>query len=297
MTREQKISQVTIWGAIGNLLLTAFKLVAGLLGRSSAMIADAIHSLSDLVSDIVVLVMVKVSSKGVDKNHDYGHGKFETLATVVVAVILLWVGIELLIEGIGKIRLVIMGDTLPVPGTIALWAALISILVKEILYQWTSRVGKKVNSPAMITNAWHHRSDALSSIGAALGIGGAICFGGKWVILDPIVGCIISIFIVIIAVKMAIPALYELTDGSLPEEIEQQIIQLILSVDGVTNVHDLRTRRNGPIIIIGVHIVVDPNMTVAKAHHLTVLAENAIRNQFGNETQISIHIEPTEEAE
>lgn len=297
MTREQKISQVTIWSAIGNLLLTAFKLVAGLLGRSSAMIADAIHSLSDLVSDIVVLVMVKVSSKGVDKSHDYGHGKFETLATVVVAVILLWVGIELLIEGIGKIRLVIVGETLPVPGTIALWAALISILVKEILYQWTSRVGKKVNSPAMITNAWHHRSDALSSIGAAIGIGGAICFGGKWVILDPIVGCIISIFIVVIAVKMAIPALYELTDGSLPEEIEQQIIQLILSVDGVTNVHDLRTRRNGPIIIIGVHIVVDPNMTVAKAHHLTVLAENAIRNQFGNETQISIHIEPTEEAE
>ncbi|MCQ2340359.1 MAG: cation diffusion facilitator family transporter [Paludibacteraceae bacterium] len=297
MTREQKISQVTIWGAIGNLVLTAFKLVAGLLGRSSAMIADAIHSLSDLVSDIVVLVMVRVSSKGVDKNHDYGHGKFETLATVVVAVILLWVGVELLIEGIGKIRLVIMGDTLPVPGQIALWAALISILVKEILYQWTSRVGKKVNSPAMITNAWHHRSDALSSIGAALGIGGAICFGGKWVILDPIVGCIISIFIVVIAVKMAIPALYELTDGSLPEEIEQQIIQLILSVDGVTNVHDLRTRRNGPIIIIGVHIVVDPNMTVAKAHHLTVLAENAIRDQFGNETQISIHIEPTEEAE
>lgn len=297
MTREQKISQVTIWGAIGNLLLTAFKLVAGLLGRSSAMIADAIHSLSDLVSDIVVLVMVRVSSKGVDKNHDYGHGKFETLATVVVAVILLWVGVELLIEGIGKIRLVIMGDTLPVPGQIALWAALISILVKEILYQWTSRVGKKVNSPAMITNAWHHRSDALSSIGAAIGIGGAICFGGKWVILDPIVGCIISIFIIVIAIKMAIPALYELTDGSLPEDTEQQIIQLILSVDGVTNVHDLRTRRNGPIIIIGVHIVVDPNMTVAQAHHLTVLAENAIRNQFGNETQISIHIEPTEEAE
>ena len=297
MTREQKISQVTIWGAIGNLLLTAFKLVAGLLGRSSAMIADAIHSLSDLVSDIVVLVMVKVSSKGVDDNHDYGHGKFETLATVVVAIILLWVGVELLIEGIGKIRLVLVGETLPVPGTIALWAALISILVKEILYQWTSRVGKKVNSSAMITNAWHHRSDALSSIGAAIGIGGAICFGGKWVILDPIVGCIISIFIVVIAVKMAIPALYELTDGSLPEEIEQHIMQLILSVDGVTNVHDLRTRRNGPIMIIGAHIVVDPNMTVANAHHLTVLAENAIRNQFGNETQISIHIEPTEEAE
>ncbi len=297
MTREQKISQVTIWGAVGNLLLTVFKLIAGLFGRSSAMIADAIHSLSDLVSDIVVLVMVKVSSKGVDKNHDYGHGKFETLATVVVAIILLWVGVELLIEGIGKIRLVLVGETLPVPGTIALWAALISILVKEILYQWTSRVGKKVNSSAMITNAWHHRSDALSSIGAAIGIGGAICFGGKWVILDPIVGCIISIFIVVIAVKMAIPALYELTDGSLPEEIEQHIMQLILSVDGVTNVHDLRTRRNGPIMIIGAHIVVDPNMTVANAHHLTVLAENAIRNQFGNETQISIHIEPTEEAE
>lgn len=297
MTREQKITRVTVWGAIGNLSLTAFKLIAGVVGRSSAMMADAIHSLSDLVSDVVILIMVRVSSQGVDKNHDYGHGKFETLATVVVAIILLLVGAELLINGINKIRLITQGETVPLPGMIALWAALVSIAVKEMLYQWTARVGKKVNSPAVITNAWHHRSDALSSVGSAIGIGGAILFGGKWVILDPIVGCIISLFIVGIAIKMAIPALHELTEGSLPDETEMQITHLIESVHGVNNVHDLRTRRNGPVIIIGAHIVVDPEMTVAEAHHLTVLAENAVRTQFGNETQISIHIEPSEEAE
>lgn len=297
MTREQKITRVTVWGAIGNLSLTAFKLIAGFVGHSSAMIADAIHSLSDLVSDVVILIMVRISSQGVDKNHNYGHGKFETLATVAVALVLFFVGGELLLNGIGKIRLIAQGETIPQPGTIALWAALLSILVKELLYQWTARVGKKVNSPAVITNAWHHRSDALSSIGSAIGIGGALLFDGKWVILDPIVGCIISLFIIGIAIKMSIPALHELTEGSLPDETEQQIIHLIESVHGVNNVHDLRTRRNGPIIIIGAHIVVDPEMTVAEAHHLTVLAENAVRTQFGNETQISIHIEPSKEAE
>lgn len=297
MNREQTISCITLWGAVGNLVLTAFKLIAGFFGSSSAMIADAIHSLSDLISDIVVLVMVKISSKGIDKDHDYGHGKYETLATVIVAFMLVIVGGELMASGIEKINGVINGGSLPSPSYIALIAAIFSIVVKEFLFQWTARVGKRVNSPAMVTNAWHHRTDALSSVGSAMGIGGAMLLGGQWTILDPLVGCIISVFIMVIGVKMALPALHELTEGSLPEDIECQIIDLIKSVPGIENVHCLRTRRNGPTIIVSSHIVVDPNMTVAEAHHISVLAENAVREKFGNETLISIHIEPDEEAE
>lgn len=297
MDREKTILRVTTWGAVGNLILSAMKLVAGIAGQSSAMMADAIHSMSDMVSDAVVLVMVKVSSKGVDKNHDYGHGKFETLATAIIAILLLVVGIKMMTDGIGTIQSIIDGERVATPSRLALGAALLSILTKEILYQWTARVGKKVNSPAMITNAWHHRTDALSSIGSALGIGGAILLGGHWVILDPLVGCLISIFIIVIAIRMAMPALHELTEGSLPEEIENDVTKIIESVDGVENVHALKSRRNGPKIILSAHIVVDPTITVAEAHYITVKAENAVKAKYGNETLIMIHIEPDEDAE
>lgn len=295
--RGRKISTVTAWGAAANLGLTALKVLAGILGRSSAMIADGVHSLSDLVSDAVVLVMVRVASKGKDKSHDYGHGKFETLATVVVSLLLLVVGARLLVGAVERIRAVAEGGVLDAPGKIALWAAIISIAVKEILYQWTARVGKRVDSPAMIANAWHHRSDAFSSIGSALGIGGAILLGGKWTILDPIVCGIISIFIIVVAVKMAVPAVNELTEASLPDETEDRIMELIRSVSGIENVHDLRTRRSGPDIIIDVHVVVDPDMRVADAHEITALAESAVRKEFGEGTQLSIHVEPNEDSE
>lgn len=297
MTREQTISRVTIGGAIGNLLLAAFKLLAGLMGQSAAMMADAIHSISDLVSDVIVLVMVRVSSKAADKGHDYGHGKYETLATVIVAIMLLVVGAELMVGGLQKINVVVAGGELSKPGLIALVAAMVSIFVKELLYQWTARVGKRVNSPAMVSNAWHHRTDALSSIGSALGIGGAMLLGGQWAVLDPMVCCVISIFIIVISIKMIMPALHELTEGSLPEDVENDVVSLIASVEGVENVHDLKTRRNGPTIIVSAHIVVDPKMTVSEAHHITVLAESAVRKKYGQETLISIHIEPDEEAE
>ncbi len=292
MNREKTIARVTAWGALVNLALAALKLAAGLLGRSSAMVADAVHSFSDLVSDAIVLVMVRVSSKGQDKGHDFGHGKFETLATVAVAILLFFVGVRLMVGGIGKIRLVLDGGELPSPDSIALWAAVVSIAVKEALYWWTSVTGKKVNSPAMISNAWHHRSDALSSIGSALGIGGAMLLGGKWAVLDPIVGCIISIFILAVAVKMVVPALDELTEGSLPDETEEEIERIICSVDGVENVHELKTRKNGPDIIIATHIVVNAAMSVAVAHRLTEIAESKLREKFGQKTQISLHVEP-----
>ncbi|MCQ2141644.1 MAG: cation diffusion facilitator family transporter [Bacteroidales bacterium] len=292
--REQTISRVTAWGAVGNLVLAAFKLLAGVVGRSSAMLADAVHSLSDLVSDVIVIVMVKVSSKAADDDHAYGHGKYETLATMAVSLLLLVVGAKLMAEGVEKIRIVASGRELPMPGSVALWAAIVSIVVKEVLYQWTARVGKRVNSPAMISNAWHHRTDALSSIASALGIGAALAFGGQWVILDPVVACLISIFIIVVAVKMALPALHELTEGALPAETEKQIISIISAVPGVDNVHGLKTRKNGPSFIISAHVVVNPSMSVAEAHHITVLAEQSVRRVFGKETQISIHIEPDE---
>lgn len=300
MTNEERghtISMVTVWGAVANMALSIMKLVAGLMGRSSAMVADAVHSFSDLFSDIVVLVMVRVASKGKDKSHDYGHGKFETLATVIISLLLLVVGARLMISAVERIRFVLEGGELEAPGRIALWAAVISIIVKELLYQWTSRVGKLVDSQAMVANAWHHRSDALSSVGSAVGIGGAILLGGKWTILDPVVGAVISIVIIVVAVQMAVPAINELTEASLPDNVENRIMDLIRAVSGVENVHDLRTRRSGPEIIIDVHIVVDPEMTVAAAHDITIEAETAVRKEFGEGTQLSIHVEPNEDSD
>lgn len=295
--REHIISNVTVCGAAGNLALCAFKAVAGILGRSSAMVADAVHSLSDLVSDIVVLVMVRVASKSKDKSHDYGHGKFETLATLAVSLLLLVVGAKLMAGAVERILSVARGGSLEAPGRIALLAAIVSIAIKELLYQWTARVGKRVDSQAMVANAWHHRSDALSSVGSAIGIGGAILLGGKWTILDPLVGAVISIVILVVAVKMAIPAINELTEASLPEETEDRILSIIKSVPGVDNVHDLRTRRIGPDIIVDVHVVVDPEMTVAAAHDITTVAEEAVRKEFGSGTQLSIHVEPNEDSD
>ena len=297
MDREKNLTSVTLWGAISNLALSALKMTAGIFGSSSAMVADAVHSLSDLVSDALVLVMVKVSSRKQDKGHDYGHGKFETLATVFMSILLLVVGARLLVGAIEKIKLVAQGGTLASPGIIAFVAALVSIAVKEFMYQWTARVGKKHDSPMIVANAWHHRSDALSSVGSAAGIGFAILLGGKWTILDPIVGCIISVVIMVVAVKMAIPAIGELTEASLPEDVEENIVRIIESVPGVDNTHALKTGRIGPDIIIDSHIVVNPDMTVVQAHDISTAVEEALRREYGAGTQISIHIEPNEGAD
>ena len=296
MNREKSIVRVTVWGAVVNVVLAVAKLVAGIVGRSAAMTADAIHSFSDLVSDVIVLVMVKVASRGNDKDHEYGHGKFETLATVAVALLLLAVGGKMLADGVSRIAGFFRGEQMVVPGMIAFWAALVSIAVKEALYQWTAYVGRKFDSPAVVTNAWHHRSDALSSVGSAVGIALASLLGGKWAIMDSVVACAISIFISRIGVKMALPALRELTEASLPEETENEIRDVILSVDGVLDVHAMKTRKTGPDIIIESHIVVDPEMTVFQAHLITEYAEDRLRERFGQKTQISLHVEPSVES-
>jgi len=290
--RDKQISRITWIGMGINAVLTIFKLIAGFVGRSSAMIADGVHSLSDFISDIIILIFLKISGKGRDENHDFGHGKFETMATFILSIILIVVAAEILSGGIEKIRAVVGGEQIATPSLIALIAAAISIIAKEFCYQITAAVGRRVNSPAVIANAWHHRSDALSSIGSLIGIGCAIFLGEKWVILDPIMGCCIAIAIFVVAIKMALPSMRELLDISLPQETENEIIAVASAIDGVKDIHNLKTRRNGPSIIIEAHIMVDYRISIVEAHQICTKVEESLSEHFGAETQLNIHIEP-----
>lgn len=293
MNREKEIRKITLWGSLVNLVLTVFKIIAGVLGRSAAMIADGIHSLSDLLSDVVVLVFTHMSSKGKDRDHSFGHGKFETLATLIVSVMLVAVGTDLMIGAIRSIIGFCRGDDIPEPGIIALIAAVVSILSKEILYHATVKVGKKTGSTVVVANAWHHRSDAFSSIGAMAGIGGAMLLGGRWTVLDPVASCVISVAIIVIAVRLALPSLAELLETSLPEDIEQEIVAIASAVKGVNDVHELKTRRNGISFIIDAHIAVNPDISIVEAHDIATDVEDALRSRYGQETQINIHVEPS----
>ena len=296
MNREKKIRSITLWGSAVNVMLTVFKLIAGILGHSAAMIADGIHSLSDLLGDVVVLVFTHISSKEKDQGHSFGHGKFETLATLIVSILLIAVGANLMSNGVSSIVTVFHGETLPRPGYLALMAAVVSIAAKEILYHATVKVGKQTASPVVIANAWHHRSDAFSSVGSLIGIGGAIALGHQWTILDPLASCAISIAIIVVAIKMALPSFAELMDSSLPEEILQGIIATASSVQGVDDIHELKTRRNGMSYIIDAHIAVDPTISIVEAHDIATNVEEALRQKYGPETQINIHVEPGADA-
>ena len=296
MNREKEIRNITLWGSAVNVLLTVFKLIAGSLGHSAAMIADGMHSLSDLVGDVVVLVFTHISSKGKDRDHSFGHGKFETLATLIVSLLLIIVGANLMGDGIQSIWGIYRGETIPQPGYLALLAAAVSIAAKEMLYQATVRVGKQTGSTVVIANAWHHRSDAFSSIGSLIGIGGAIALGNKWTVLDPLASCAISIAIIVVGVRMATPSLAELMEASLPEEVLQGIVDTASAVKGVNNIHELKTRRNGMSYIIDAHIAVDPTISIVEAHDIATNVEEALRRKYGKETQINIHVEPGTDA-
>ena len=291
--RAKTIYRVTIWGGVVNVLLIVIKFLAGFLGRSSAMIADAVHSFSDFITDVIVLLFVKVSNKPADKDHAYGHGKYETLASTVVGCILLAVGIMLAYEGGVKIYRVIQGEILPCPDKIALWAALASIALKELTYQFTVRVGKKVNSQAVIANAWHHRSDALSSIGTGLGIGGAILLGDKWTVLDPIAAVLVSIFIIIAAIKIIKQALDELLEKSLDETVQNEIKAIVAEDKDVSELHHLRTRRVGNHYAIEMHLRMPGATTLYEAHAHSMQLELKLKQHFGAHTHVGIHIEPT----
>jgi len=292
MTREQEICKVTIWGSVCNALLVAFKFIAGFLGNSSAMIADAMHSLSDFLTDILVLVFVRISAKPQDKDHGYGHGKYETMASFIIALALLAAAISIIVGGAQKFALWWKGENIEAPGQIALWAALLSIAIKEGLYQYTVRRGKAIESQALITNAWHHRSDAISSIGAAVGIGGALLLGERWTVMDPIAGIIVGAMLVKTSVDLMRGSMNDLTDGSLPEETEQEIMTIIRSVPDVMDPHNLRTRRVGNRIAIEVHVRMKGSTPLQEAHEHASLIEHKLRDRFGNRTHVSVHMEP-----
>lgn len=236
-SREKGIYKVTIVGSIVNFLLLVFKFFAGIAGHSAAMLADAVHSLSDFITDIVVIVFVRIAGKPEDKGHDYGHGKYETLATAIIGLLLLCVGFGIFWNGASSIYTFLQGGQLESPGVVALVAALVSIVSKEILYQYTVIQGKKLNSQAVVANAWHHRSDALSSIGTAIGIGGAILLGDHWRVLDPIAAVVVSFFIMKVSVQLLIPCVDELLEKSLPDDVEKEIEQTVLSFPGVSQPH------------------------------------------------------------
>lgn len=290
--RERQIFRVTLWGSVVNFLLLVFKFVAGIVGGSAAMIADAVHSLSDFITDVVVILFVRISGKPCDADHDFGHGKYETLASTLIGLMLMAVGIGILWSGATQIVHVCQGHTLAQPGVIALVAALLSIVSKELIYQWTARVGRRVESQAVIANAWHHRSDALSSIGTAVGIGGAIVLGPEWRVLDPIAAVVVSVFIIKVSVQLFVPSIQELLEKSLPEADESFIINTILEQPGVSAPHNLRTRRIGSNRAIDVHFRMDGSTPLVEAHHATRQIEARLRAKFGPQTIITTHVEP-----
>lgn len=292
-SRKKEIVKVTLVGSVVNFALVVLKFLAGIFGHSSAMIADAVHSLSDFVTDIIVLIFVRISAKPQDEDHDYGHGKFETLATAIIGIVLFGVGLKLLWDGAGKIiGFYFRGEVLQSPGGIALAAALVSIAAKEALYHYTVRVGRCQKSQSVVANAWHHRSDALSSIGTALGIGGAILLGPRWNVLDPIAAVVVSALIMKVAVQLILPAVNELLEKSLPDETEKEILEIIEQTPGVSHPHRLRTRSLGNGSAIEVHIRVEGSMTVTRAHALTQIIERKLRERYGEGTHINLHVEP-----
>ncbi|MCI1323923.1 MAG: cation diffusion facilitator family transporter [Prevotella sp.] len=290
--REHEIYKVTWAGSGVDIFLLIFKFAAGILGHSAAMIADAVHSLADFITDIVVLLFVKLSNKPKDKGHDYGHGKYETLATAVIGIALLGVGLMICYNGITKTWKAINGVILVQPGIVAFIAALVSVAIKEWCYRFTAAAGKKVHSEAVVANAWHHRSDALSSVGTALGIGGAVILGQKWAVLDPIAAIVVSIFIIVTSWKLIRQSVGELLDESLPDSMENEIVEIAKSEQGVSGIHNLRTRRIGNQIAIEMHLRMPGQLTLYEAHQHSTHIEDRLRKHFGAGTIITIHPEP-----
>lgn len=296
MKREREIQKVTLVGSAGNMGLFAFKLIAGILGHSSAMVADAVHSLSDFITDVIVLVFVSLSAKPQDESHDYGHGKFETIATFFIGLALVAAATGIILAGILSLVEWFQGAQLEAPSMLALWAALLSIVVKEILFHYTAHCGKRLNSQAMIANAWHHRSDALSSIAAAIGIGCAILLGDRWTVMDPVASVIVGFVLMNVAIKLLRTSINELTESSLNADVEREIEEIITSFPGICEPHNLRTRHIGNRIAIEAHIRMDGDISLRDAHSRATMVEQKLKERFGSDTHVTIHMEPIKES-
>ena len=283
---------MTMVGGAVNVVLLLFKFVAGIVGHSAAMVADAVHSLSDFVTDVIVLVFVHISGKPKDKSHDYGHGKYETLAMTVIGLALLVVAVGIVYSGMTKIIDWANGTDLEAPGMLALWAALLSIVLKEGVYRYSMVKARELNSQAVEANAWHHRSDALSSLGTAIGIGGAIFLGKRWTVLDPIASVVVGMFIVKVAINLLRRGIGDLMEQSLPDAVEEEMLQMVGAIPGVVEPHNLRTRRIGNHYASELHIRMDGDMSLRESHDKASEVEDMLRNRYGEDTHVAVHVEP-----
>ena len=289
MLPERKITHLSIWV---NVVLTGLKLAAGIFGRSQALIADAVHSLSDFATDIAVLIGLRFTSKPKDLDHAYGHGKYETLVAAIIGMALAYVGIRIAGTAIQRVFHAMHGDPLTMPSAFAFWAAVLSIAVKEWLYRATMKVARATGSAALVANAWHHRSDAFSSIATAAGVGAAAFLGNDWLILDPIAALFVSVFLLKIAWRIIREQVGDLTDQSLAPAVCEEILALARGIPGIVEPHNLRTRMVGRIPVIDLHIRLRADLPLREAHDLASALERALRQRFGKETIANLHLEP-----
>ena len=291
INRNQEEKRCTIVGMTSDIGLSALKIFTGILGHSSAILADGIHSISDTVTDVLVYAMVRLSGKGVDERYRYGRGKYETLAAFLISIILVVVALGLLSEGLQDVWSAIQGNSLEKPHIIALIVGIVAVCVKEGLYHYTRLLGNKTGSKALKAYAWHHRADALSTAATLLGVAGAVFLGEKWCVLDPLAAIAVSVLILVLAYRMGRPAVEELLEVSLPRDEQDKISAIVTGVPGVMAFHNLRTRRNGSLRVVDIHIKVDGNMSVNDAHNITREIERQLNDALG-EVMTNIHVEP-----
>ena len=287
--REEK--RCTLVGMTSDVCLSAMKIVTGIFGHSSAILADGIYSIGDMVTDGLVYAMVRLSGKGVDERYRYGRGKYETLAAFLISIILVIVALGLMSEGAQDVWAAIQGETLERPHNIALVVGLIAVIVKEGLYHYTRLKGRKTGSSALKAYAWHHRADALSTAATLLGVAGAMFLGERWRVLDPIAAMAVSVLILVLAYRMGRPAIEELLEVSLPQEEQEKIADIVTGTPGVKVFHNLRTRRNGSLRVVDIHVKVDGDLTVSRSHEITRDIERQLTDSLG-EVMTNIHVEP-----
>ncbi len=284
-----EVRRVTIWGLILNFVLTVLKIIIGYVGGSTSVVADGVHSLSDCSTDIAVIVGVKYWDKAPDNDHPYGHRRIEAMTSVFIGIILGLVGILLIYNAIYKLHL----QKFIIPEWSALIIAIISIISKEILYRWTRKEAEKLKSNALKANAWHHRSDAISSIPVAIAIG-FTKYDSSWAMLDPIASIAVSLFILNAAYTIVWPSLCELSDSGASEANLEKIESLVSSVEGVQSIHALRTRYQGNALYVDLHIQVDPDITVREGHDIAAKAKYLLIKDGPEITDVLVHIEPGE---
>jgi len=290
--RSRQGISVTLGGAFLNLLLAGAKLAAGLMGNSRALVADAVHSLSDLGSDLVVLGGLRLAARPEDHTHRYGHGKYETLAALALGVLLALAGVAIAVSAVRSGLTMLHGEAALPPRLVALAAAGVSILVKEVMFRWTRAVAKRIGSAVVMANALHHRSDALSSVATLVGVAGAILLGEKARILDPIAALVVAGMILVAAFGVLRTATNELLEAAVEPDVERGILNTVRGVPGARNPHQLRTRRVGCRLVIDLHIEVDPLLSLTAAHEISSQVEESLLQAFGQETIVYIHVEP-----